>query len=203
MYVPVDEPAFWNEKYNMSKTDWDMKNANPVFAELLENSSFLKPCKILVVGSGKGYDAVIAAQKGYDTTAIDFSSAATEYAEKLAAENRVNIQFLKEDIFTLNDTYNLSFDIVYEYTTYCAINPSRREEFAYRISSLVKKGGRFITVLFPVDDRDGGPPFRIDLQEFYKNFSKYLSLEFSTKQINSIKPRKGKEVLQVYYKSKN
>lgn len=203
MYVPVDKPTFWDEKYKLSETGWDTKNANPVFAELLGNSSFLKPCKILIVGSGKGYDAVLAAQKGYSVTALDFSSLAIEYAEKLAEERRVNIKFLKEDIFALSDNYKSGFDVVYEYTTYCAINPSRREEFAQKISSLVKKGGRLITVLFPVDNREGGPPFRIDLQEFYENFSKYLKLEYSSCKINSIKPRKGKEVLQVYFNPPN
>ncbi len=210
MYASVDKPAFWEEKYKTNQTNWDTKNANPVFTELLDDSEIIKPGKLLIVGCGKGYDAVIAAEKGYKVTAIDFSSTAIDYAKPLAVQSGVNIEFLIEDIFTLSDYYTESFDLVYEYTTYCAINPERRKEFAKKISSLIKKGGRLITILFPVDKKEDGlprqdfsetgPPFSVDVQEFYKNFSEYLHLELSTKQVNSIEPRKGKEILQIYFK---
>jgi SAM-dependent methyltransferase len=202
MYASVDKPAFWEEKYKANQTNWDTKIANPVFKELLDNSEIIKPGKMLIVGCGRGYDAILAAEKGYQVTAIDFSSIAINYAKQLAIQREVNIDFLIEDIFTLNNDYKESFDFVYEYTTYCAINPERRKEFAKKISSLIKKGGRLITILFPVDKREGGPPFSINVQEFHKNFSEFLQLELSTKQINSIKPRKGKEILQIYFKKK-
>ncbi len=200
MYAHVDSPAYWEERYSTNETNWDTKEANPVFARLVQNSEFVKPGKILIVGCGKGYDAVKAAQNGYEVTAVDFSSVALNYAKQLAEQSKVEIKFLNENIFTLNDNYNESFDFVYEYTTYCAINPERRKEFATKISSLIKKGGRLITILFPLDNREGGPPFSIDVKEFYNNFSESLSLEFSSKQINSIKPRKGREILQIYFK---
>ena len=200
MYAPVDKPAFWENKYKTDQANWDTKSYNPVFAELLDNYELIKTGKILIAGCGKGYDAIIAAQKKYKVTAIDFSSTAINYAKQLAIQSNVNIEFLNEDIFTLSDDYSESFDLVYEYTTYCAINPERRKEFARKISSLIKKGGRLIAVLFPIDKKEGGPPFSIDVQEFYKNFSEYLHLELSNRQINSIKPRKGKEILQIYIK---
>jgi SAM-dependent methyltransferase len=200
MYDIVDKPAFWEEKYKSNQSYWDMKTANPVFTELLDSSDIIKPGKMLVTGCGKGYDAVLAAKKMFDVTAIDFSSVAIDYAKELAKKENVNINFLTEDIFNLNKKYFESFDVVYEYTTYCAINPERRKEFAEKISSLIKKDGKLVAVLFPVDNREGGPPFNIDVQEFYKNFSEHLYLELSTKQINSIKPRKNKEILQIYIK---
>ena len=202
MVTPVDKPAYREKEYNTNQTSRDTMNANPVFAELLNNYDFLKPGQILIVGCGKGNDTIIAAQKGYEVTALDFSSAAINYAKQLAIKSKVNIEFLNEDIFTLSDAYIESFDYVYEYTTYCAINPQRRTEFAKKISLLVKKGGRLITVLFPVDSREGGPPFSIDVQEFYKNFSSHLQLELSSRQINSVRQRKGKEILQIYYKNR-
>ncbi len=200
MYPAIDKPAFWEDKYKNDQANWDMKSPNPVFIELLDNPDFLKEVKMFITGCGKGYDAVAAAKKGYDVTANDFSSAALDFAKALADENNVKINFLNEDIFNLGKEYDENFDLVYEYTTYCAINPGRRKEFAKKISSLLKKDGKLITVLFPVDDREGGPPFRIEPIEFYKNFSEYLSLELSTKQINSVKPRAGNEILQVYVK---
>jgi 2-polyprenyl-3-methyl-5-hydroxy-6-metoxy-1,4-benzoquinol methylase len=200
MYAPVDKQSFWEEKYNKGEINWDLKSPNPVFADLLEKMNFISSGKILIAGCGKGYDAVLAAEKGFEVIAVDFSETAINFAKKFAEKKGVKINFLCEDIFKLSDDYLESFDVVYEYTTYCAINPSRREEFAEKISSLIKPEGKLISVLFPVEKREGGPPFGLDLMEFYKNFSKYLNLEFSTKIINSIPPRRGREILQIYFK---
>jgi SAM-dependent methyltransferase len=200
MYAEVNSASFWDERYKANQAGWDLKSANPVFVELLDKSEFLKPGKIMVAGCGKGYDSVAAAKKGYDVTAVDFSVEAISFAKLLAGKENVKINFLVQDLFQPDAQFFNYFDYVYEYVTYCSINPSRRKEFAEKISSVIKPGGRLITILFPVDKREGGPPFSIDVIEFYTNFSEFLKLEFSSKQINSIKPRKGREILQVYKK---
>ncbi len=200
MYTAIDKPTFWDNKYKTHESNWDMKSANPVFIELLDNSDFLKTGRTFIVSCDRGYDAVLTAKKDYAVTAIDFSSTAIDFAKAQVNENTVKINFLNEDFFNLGKEYNGNFDLVYEYTTYCAFNPERRKEFAKKESSLLKKDVKLITVLFPVDDMEDGPPFRIEPIEFYKNFSQYLFLELSTKQINSVKPREGKEILQVYVK---
>ena len=196
----LNNPNYWDEKYSNNNTGWDMKSSNPVFVNLINDTKFIQPCKLLITGSGKGYDAVEAAKANYNVTAVDFSSEATKIAKKLARENSVKINFLEKDIFDLSIDYNNYFDAVYEYTTFCAINPSRRKEYIAILSQIIKSGGKLIALLFPVDGRSGGPPFNIDILEFYKLASKEFILEFSSFNINSIKPRKGKEVLQIYTK---
>ena len=196
----LNSPHYWDEKYNSNNTGWDIKSSNPVFVDLLKENKLIKPSKILITGSGKGYDAVAAAKENYDVTAVDFSKKANELASNLADENSVKINFITEDIFDLMNNYKNYFDAVYEYTTFCAIKPARRKEYAKVMSEIIKPGGKLIALLFPVDGRPGGPPFNIDILEFYNFFSKYFIMEISTFKINSIKPRKGKEVLQVYRK---
>jgi SAM-dependent methyltransferase len=194
--------------YITDSAGWDLKSPNPVFVELLRNKDLIKPGKLLITGCGKGYDAVAAAKAGFDVTAVDFSPVALEHARELAESELVRIKFVEEDIFTLGNEWLDAYDVVYEYTTYCAINPSRRKEFAQKISSFIKPGGKLLALIFPVDEREGDPaslshrepPFRIDLTEFYRNFSEFLQLEFSSKRISSVKPRENKEVLQIYIK---
>jgi len=176
MYTAIDKPTFWDNKYKTHESNWDMKSANPVFIELPDNSDFLKTGRTFIVGCDRGYDAVLTAKKGYAVTAIDFSSTAIDFAKAQVNENTVKINFLNEDFFNLR---NGNFELVYEHITYCAINPERRKEFAKTNSPLLRKDGKLITVLFP-DDRQDGPPFRIESTEFYKNFSEYLFLELST-----------------------
>lgn len=194
----LDSPEFWNNLYKENKNGWNTGTVYPVFADLIKNK-LLKPCKILIPGCGFGYEAIYAAKFGFEVTALDFSEIAISNAKSLAEKENVIINFLCEDFFNIKNL-DESFDAVYEYTTFCGVNPARRNEFAEKISSLLKNEGKLFSIVFPIDGRKGGPPFSIDLIEYYKIYSKYLKLELSLNSINSIKPRKGKEILQVYVK---
>ena len=200
MNYSVEQPEYWDKKYLNSDDKWDLKSPNPVFENIIKENKFLKPCKILILGSGKGYDAVLAAKNGYDVTAIDFSSAVIEASKKIAEIEKVEIEFLQKDIFELDEIYNEKFDAVYEYVTFCAVDPVQKENLLKKISKLLKANGVLLTVVFPIDGRQGGPPFNIDFIEFYRSASKFFKLEFSSRNINSVKPRKGKEILQIYRK---
>jgi SAM-dependent methyltransferase len=196
----VDSPSFWDEIYRNNQVTWDMKTPTPVFENLLDDQKFIRPGKILIAGCGKGYDAVLAAKKGYDVYAVDFSVEAIKLARELAEKENVKINLIHEDIFKLDSVCGNYFDYVYDYVTYCSVLPTRRKEYARTIAGLLKKGGIFIALLFPVEKREGGPPFAVDVQEFYDLFSEYLQLKFSSKIINTIKPRRGREILQLYLK---
>lgn len=200
MTLTVDNSSFWDEKYEKGETGWDLKNPNSVFLEVLNDKKIILPGKILIPGCGKGYDAVEAAKKSFDVTALDFSQNAISFAKNLAEKENVKINFLVEDFFNLDENFNNSFDAVYDYTMFCAINPERRKDYAKKISLLLKPGGKFIALFFLVEEREGGPPFGINILDTFKIFSNYLKLSLSNRQINSIELRKGGEVLQVYVK---
>ncbi len=152
------------------------------------------------MGAGKGYDAVEAAKFSYEVTAIEFSKSAVDFGKQLAEKENVKINFITGDFFELSENHFEKYDSVYDYVTYCAINPDRRDEYAKLVASLLKPGGKFVIILFPVEERPGGPPFGVNKVEAEKHFSKYLKLIISTNKINSIKPRRGREILQVYQK---
>lgn len=200
MHKDHNQPEFWDKKYINDETDWDTKSANPVFKSILKDHETFPPGKILIMGCGKGYDAITAAQNDFDTVGIDFSFHALAIAKGLAAHDKLNIKFLQQDFFLLDENYYNSFDYIYDYTTLCAIDPSRKNEYARKVFQLLKKGGKFIAILFPVERRESGPPFGLDVVEIFQIFSQYLKLQFYSKSIESIKPRKGREVIQVYVK---
>ncbi len=201
MLTTIESPSFWDEKYLNNEANWDLRLPTPVWKELVLQENLIKPCKLLVVGSGKGYDAIFAAKAGYETTALDFSPSAISISKNLAKNENVEVAFLQNNIFELEEYYKENFDAIFDYVTFCAINPNRRQEYIKKISALLKLDGKFIILLFPVDGRNGGPPFNIDLKEFYKEVFKFFKLEFFSKNINSIKPRKGKEVLLIFRKT--
>jgi SAM-dependent methyltransferase len=200
MITLADKASFWNEKYLNNESNWDLKSASPAFIEMISQKKFFSNGRLLISGCGKGYDAVAAAKEGFDVTAVDFSEYAINFARELADRNSVSINFIEEDIFKLDESFKSQFDLVYDYVMYCAINPLRRKEYAEKISSFLKVGGKLLAFLFPVEKREGGPPYGISISEVNNNFSRFLALEYSTKNINSIKPRLGREVIHIYKK---
>jgi thiopurine S-methyltransferase len=194
----VNKQEFWDSIYQNKKAGWDLKSPTPVFQRILKEKKIINSCKLLILGSGYGYDAVEAAKAGYEVTAVDFSVSAVSFAKKLAKKEKVNVEFIQDDFFNFDVDNSSGFDAVYEYVTYCAINPTRREEYAKLIKSLLKCGGVFIGLWFPVEERTDEPPFGINLEETELIFSRFLKLKSSTIEKDTIKPRKGREVLQIY-----
>lgn len=196
----VNDPFFWNSLYKENLDGWDLKSSSPGFADLLNNGFFNLQSSLLVVGCGKGYDAITASEAGLNVSAIDFSSEAIAIAKENSITKNLNINFIREDIFHFAQKTEYRFDYIYDYVTYCAIDPGRREEYAEAIFSLLKDGGKFVIILFPVELREGGPPYGIDEDETKKIFSELFTLELIDHNINSIKPRQGREILHIYGK---
>jgi len=89
-----------------------------------------------------------------------------------------------------------------EYTCFCAIDPKRRSEYADLITRLLKPGGVYIDLAFPLDGRAGGPPFAVSDSEvldlYQEHGFKLLSREAL---VNSVSPRRGAEELFIFKKS--
>lgn len=53
------------------------------------------------------------------------------------------------------------YDLVYDCTFLCAIPPARRSEWAAQMSRLVRPGGEIVSLVFPIGNFEGGPPFAL------------------------------------------
>jgi methyl halide transferase len=197
--LDVNLPDYWNARYHLSDDGWDMGSPTPAFVDLLESKRF-DPGDALVIGCGKGYDAVLFAKHGFNVTAIDFAEEAIKHTRALAEREGVDIQLVHEDLFDYSLGLSEEFDYIIEYVTFCAIHPSRRAEFAATIPSLMRNHGRFIALFFPLDDRQGGPPFSVSMDEVHRLFGKKLELISLDPPERSVTPRKGKEMLTVWRK---
>lgn len=155
---------------------------------------------MIVLGAGRGYDAREFARHSFQVTAVDFSSQAVSEMHRLATAE-APVEILQHDIFTLPDTLNHSFDYALEYTCFCAIDPTRRAEYADVVARLLKPNGIYIDLAFPLDGRAGGPPFAVTESEifdlFLKRGFKLLSRE---KPAESVSPRRNAEELFIFQK---
>jgi hypothetical protein len=111
------------------------------------------------------------------------------------------MELVNEDLFDYSLGVADEFDYIVEYVTYCAIEPARRAEFASAIASMLQPDGKLIALFFPLDDRPGGPPFAVSMDEVHRLFGKKLELISIEAPARSVTPRKGRELLTVFAKS--
>ena len=70
-----DSIKFWENKYALDNTGWDLYGPTPVFDNISKN---IKKGKVCILGCGRGYDAVMFAERGFSVTAVDFAPSAVE-----------------------------------------------------------------------------------------------------------------------------
>ena len=197
--MDVNSPDKWNANYEQGTDGWDLGGATPVFQRLLRSQRLI-PGRIIVLCAGRGYDAREFARHGFQVTAVDFSSEAVREMHRLASPD-APVEILQHDIFTLPDTLNNSFDYVLEYTCYCAIDPVRRAAYADLVTRLLKPGGIYIDLAFPLDRRKGGPPFAVSAAELLGLFqARDFTLLSREKPVDSISSRRNTEELLVFQK---
>ena len=200
MTQDVNSSRKWEADYARHTDGWDLGGPTPVFEHLLL-TQHLAPGWMIVLGAGRGHDARLFARHGFQVTAVDFASQAVQEMHRLA-DPAAPVEILQQDIFTLPETLSDSFDYVLEYTCFCAIDPTRRAEYADVVTRLLKPNGMYIDLAFPLDGRKGGPPFAVTEAEIFDLFEqrgfKLLSRE---KPVESVSPRRHAEELFIFQKT--
>ena len=166
----VNKPDFWEEIYQAGRAGWDLGGPTPTLHRLLESGE-IKPGRLIVLGAGRGHDARDWARNGFQVTAVDFAADAVA-AMRALADPAAPTEIVQGDIFALPAKLNHKFDVVLEYTCFCAINPARRGEYAEVVARLIKPGGTYAALLFPLDQHAGGPPFAVSIDEALTLFRK-------------------------------
>lgn len=191
----VNQADFWENRYDTGETGWDIGQISPpikAYIDDLLDTGVKKTSKILMAGAGNAYEASYLHQKGFsEVTVLDFA------AQPLANFVKNNPTFPKDhliqaDFFDLSkDDYQ--FDLIIEQTFFCAIDPSRRDEYAQQMAKLLKPTGELVGVLF---DKvfEQSPPFGGSLGEYQVLFSQYFMIKKLEPCYNSIKPRQGSEL---------
>ena len=185
-------PEYWDKKYSLNESQWDIGSPTPIFMDWFKKNKEIK--KILIPGCGKGHDAFFLATLGHDVYALDFSKQAIGFMHKSAKKKNININILNNDIFNMRQYYGF-FDIILEYTFFCAIPPASRKKYIKTIFNLLNNNGKFIGILLPINKKinEGGPPFGVNLPEVLDMFTKYFKIIDCYQSDLSIKSRIGNE----------
>jgi len=153
--------------------------------------------KALVPGCGGGYDVLLFASLGFDSYGLDTSQTAVQAAERVAQEQgrdqqypvrnaqngRGEAKFIVTDFFQddfLTQTHpahsggGRTFDLIYDHTFLCALDPSLRPRWAKRMSQLLAPDGRLICAEYPLGKppSSGGPPHGLERALYEQLFAR-------------------------------
>ena len=196
----VSKSDFWDKCYNDNNIGWDLGSITPVFQDWADNLS--EKSKILVPGSGNGYDPLYFSNLGHDVVAVDFSREAIKSIKQKANSKNLKINALQYDFFDLKNKFKDEFDFIVEYTFFCAIDPKKRIDYINIAYDLLKDDGYLIGLFLPLnkDASEGGPPFAVKEDEIKSKFSKKFNLIDSYMHPLSIDARKNNEKYYVFKK---
>jgi SAM-dependent methyltransferase len=186
------DSSYWEQRYQEKTTRWDLGQAAPAFVSLLNSQETLTPGRTAVLGCGRGYDALLFAEHGFEVVGFDFAPSAIAEATSLAQAAGSTAKFLQRDIFDLATEFPQDFDYVVEHTCFCAIPLERRPEYVQLVRSLLRPKGELIALFF-THNRSGGPPFGstpTEIVQYFEADFEILSLESVA---NSVPSRQGEE----------
>lgn len=195
-YFPQNEnleaSRYWTDIYHEEgNPGWNLGEAAEALKDMLPRLKLPKS-RVLVLGCGEGHDAAFFAQAGHVVTAVDFSEEAIARAQKNYA-NLPGLTFLQKDAFHLDPSFHNAFDIVFEHTCYCAINPEKRSQLVKVWRQALHEQGQLMGVFFTMYKKQG-PPYGGSEWELRQRLKDAFQFIFWGRWQNSLPRRQGKEL---------
>ncbi|QTN31617.1 methyltransferase domain-containing protein [Akkermansiaceae bacterium] len=192
----------WNARYETGDTPWEKGEAAPPLLEALGKlgAEIWGDGPVLVPGCGSGHDVRALAASGLPSVGVDLAPLAIAAAEshpKAGAETYELADFLHPGW-----QEGRSFSALWEHTCFCAIDPSRRDDYARACANLIAPGGRLIGVFFLTPQGPGeenqGPPFNSTATEIEARFAEWFDREHGWIPERAYPGREGKEWVAVF-----
>ncbi|KAG1328242.1 Thiocyanate methyltransferase 1 [Cocos nucifera] len=190
-----DAASGWEKSWEEGLTPWDLAQPTPVVQHLVQRES-LPTGRVLVPGCGSGYDVVAIASPERYVVGLEISHSAVKKAKEWSSSlsNANYFTFLVADFFTWQPTE--LFDLIFDYTFFCAIDPCMRAAWARKVRDLLKPDGELITLIYLISDQDEGPPYNVTVADYENvlNPVGFKALSIVDNEL-AVGPRKGREKL--------
>ena len=168
---PSAEAAAWDQRYREGRDGWELGAPTPPLDAFLRHDPRrpLPPGQVLVPGCGRGHEAALLADLGFEAVGLDISREALGEARRLHGSERPGLRWLQADLLDAAALRSAgiadgSLQGVVEHTCFCAIDPSRRGDYLAAVTRLLAPGG-WLLGLFWCHGRPGGPPFGSDAHQ--------------------------------------
>lgn len=190
------------------------------------------PMRVLVPGAGAGYDVLALAAPHRAVLGLDLAPSAKARFDALLEQHPrpahapLDVSYWVTDFFSLSADPRWSgpADAAWDYTFFCALNPTQRPAWARAMAQLIRPAGALFTLMFPLIedptlgaaldesaspvDRDQGPPFPLTQAIYAEHLlapgadgAPLFRLEARWPVERSHPGRAGKEALAVWRRS--
>lgn len=191
--MTIESPDYWQDRYQRHDVPWDLGEPAPALVEWLASHDG-RGLRAIVPGCGPGHDALALARAGFAVTAVDFAEAAVATTRAAAGAAGVTMDVLQADLFSLDPAHVGRFDLWFEHTCFCAIDPAMRPRYVETAARLVVPGGRLLAVFFTHGEPDG-PPYDVRPHEIAPLFAPHFAVERLEPVTCSVAKRQGEETL--------
>ncbi|OCB78536.1 methyltransferase domain-containing protein [Flavobacterium crassostreae] len=184
---PLDQ-KYWDAQYQANTTGWDLGQISPpmrAYIDRIQN----KNSAILIPGCGNTYEAAYLSEQGFtNITVLDIAPSLVKILQEKFMTN-TNIQVLLGDFFAHQGLY----DIILEQTFLCALPPSLRQKYVYKMHDLLTPNGILAGVLFNRSFAVG-PPFGGSQAEYEMLFKGAFRTLKAIPELESVAPRSQSEL---------
>lgn len=189
MSSPKLDKDYWHQRWENSDTGWDLGAPTPPLVAYIDQLTH-KELKILVPGSGNGYEVEYLWKKGFRNVYIADISPLPLDRFRQRVTDFPETQIICGDFFEITD----QFDLIIEHTFFCALSPSMRSSYVRKMHELLVENGKLAGLLFTFPLTEKGPPFGGNMDEYTALFSPFFELQQAATTPLSIKPRLGNEL---------
>lgn len=184
---PLDQ-SYWDAQYQNNTTGWDLGMISPAL-KLAIDSLENKNSSILLPGCGATYEADYLLEKGF--TSITVLDIAPTLVATLTQKynNNPNIKVVLGDFFEHQGSYSY----IIEQTFFCALPPSLRQKYVWKMHQLLEDNGVVFGLLFN-REFEVSPPFGGNKQDYMELFSHAFHTIEMEITANSVEKRKGTEL---------
>ncbi len=191
---PLDQ-AYWDAQYKAKATGWDLGTVSPPIQELIDTIED-KNSAILIPGGGNSYEAEYLLQQGFtNITVIDIAPTLIEVLQQKFV-NHPNVKIILGDFFEHQGQY----DWIIEQTFFCALPPTMRPKYVWKMHQLLAPKGKLVGLLFN-REFEQGPPFGGNKVEYINLFSGAFTIEKMEVCTNSVAPRANTELIIEFKKN--
>jgi SAM-dependent methyltransferase len=186
----------WESHYISGEIPWEKGGAHPGLVAFLKATPVHG--RVLVPGCGTGHDVRALAATADEVVGLDIAPSAVALAK---SEPTVGGErYMSGDLFALPAKMRAAFDVVFEHTCFCAIDPALRADYVAAVAGALKPAGRLLAIFYldpGLDPGTSGPPFGVTREELDAFFSPRFTLLGEWPPAATYPGREGRELCRL------
>lgn len=170
----------WIQRWQKKETPWDLGQAHPEVEALVlraqEVAGFAEEGLFWVPGCGRGHEAYLLSQIGYEVRAVDIAEEAVKEARLQGGNSRLSYSVADVLCPRAASEEALSYAAIFDRAMLCAFEPEQRPFYVASCHERLKEGGLFMGILFSQVNSHKHPPYAINLDQVLELWSPKFTL---------------------------